>query len=149
VLATTVSELQEAVADLRDLVYGLHPTILAEQGLAAALAHLAGRASVPVRLSVELDQRLPGPLEAIVYFVVCEALANVEKHAHASSAFVRVVQREATLLVDVEDDGIGGADPAGSGLRGLADRVEASGGSLGVATSGAGTRVHVDLPCAS
>jgi len=135
-------ELRLAIEELRELARGIHPAILTDEGLGPALASLAGRTAVPVTL-VEVPQgRLPRPIESTAYFVVCEALANLTKHAHAASASVRVrldhdqragrqARGQAGLLVEVRDDGVGGADPArGSGLRGLHDRVAAVGGRL-------------------
>jgi signal transduction histidine kinase len=149
-LDDSVAELREAVADLRELAQGLHPPILAEQGLGPAVSGLASRMPIPARVSVELEGRLPPALEATIYYVVAEALANVEKHAHASEVTVRVTQKDAGLVVEVSDDGVGGVDPFGSGLRGLRDRVEASEGRLEVSGEpGRGTRLVAELPCAS
>ena len=119
-------------------------------GLAVALESLAVRASVPVRLTVELDARMPERLEVAAYYVVSESLANVAKHARASSATVEVAGASGQVVVEVVDDGVGGADTErGSGLRGLADRVEALGGRLRIWTPhGGGTRVRAEMPCA-
>ena len=150
VLEEAVSGLREAGEELRELAHGLHPTILTEQGLAAALSRLADRASVPTELDLRLGESLPVQLEATIYYVVCEALANVEKHARASHVRVRVMRERDGVVAEVTDDGIGGADPVGSGLRGLRDRVEANGGRITVSgEGGAGTRVLVELPCES
>jgi signal transduction histidine kinase len=140
-------ELDLAEAELRELAAGIHPAILTEQGLGPALSALAGRAQVPVRIFVT-PGRLPAVVEAAVYFTCSEALANVAKHARASLVTVEVARRGRVLSVIVADDGDGGADlAAGSGLRGLADRVEALGGRLDVASlAGAGTRLRAEIP---
>jgi signal transduction histidine kinase len=115
-----------------------------------ALESIAARAPVPVRLTVGVDERLQERLEVVAYYVVSESLANVAKHARATSATVDVARRDGHVVVEVVDDGIGGADTErGSGLRGLADRVEAVGGRLRVWTPhGGGTRVKAEIPCA-
>ena len=114
--------------------------MLTDRGLPAALEALATRTPLPVELSADLEERLPGPIEAAAYYVVAEALTNVAKYAEASSVEVRAERQNGRVVVEVEDDGVGGADPArGSGLRGLADRVEALEGELEV-TSAAGAR---------
>ena len=149
-LAATVDELQFAVDELRELARGVHPAILTEDGLAAALESLVSRTPLPVELEAE-EGRLAAPIEATAYFVACEALANVVKHAHASGASIRVQRRNGMLEVEVEDDGVGGAAAEnGSGLRGLRDRVEALGGRLRVESRPAGgTRIVGEIPCAS
>jgi signal transduction histidine kinase len=149
-LAATVKELQVAVEELRELARGVHPAILTEDGLAAALESLVSRIPFPVDLDAA-EGRLPAQVEATAYFVACEALANVVKHAQASTASVRTVRRNGLLLVEVEDDGIGGANAGnGSGLRGLADRIEALGGRLRVESpANGGTRIVGEIPCAS
>jgi signal transduction histidine kinase len=149
-LAATVKELQVAVEELRELARGVHPAILTEDGLAAALESLVSRIPFPVDLEAA-EGRLPAQVEATAYFVACEALANVVKHAQASTATVRAVRRNGLLLVEIEDDGIGGAAAEnGSGLRGLADRVEALGGRLRVESpTEGGTRIVGEIPCAS
>jgi signal transduction histidine kinase len=149
-LAATVEELKVAVEELRELARGVHPAILTEDGLAAALESLVSRIPFPVDLDAA-EGRLPAQVEATAYFVACEALANVVKHARASTATVRTVRRNGLLVVEVEDDGIGGAVAGnGSGLRGLADRVEALGGRLRVESPAVGgTRIVGEIPCAS
>jgi signal transduction histidine kinase len=149
-LAEAVDELQVAVDELRELAHGVHPAILTEDGLAAALESLTSRAPMPVSLEIP-DDRLPAQVEATAYFVACEALANVAKHAQASRAAVSARRRNGVLVIEVEDDGVGGAQAGdGSGLRGLADRVEALGGRLVVESpAGGGTRVVGEIPCAS
>jgi len=122
--------------------------VLTDRGLGAALEALAARAPLPVELSAELDERLPGPVEAAAYYVVAEALTNVAKYADASEVAVRAQRENGRVVVEVADDGIGGADPTlGSGLRGLADRVEALDGKLEVESAvGAGTTVRAVIP---
>lgn len=137
-----------AIGELRDLVAGIHPAILTNRGLHAAVAALTARAPVPVEIDVPHD-RWPAGIEAAAYFVVTEALTNVAKHApSATGVTVCVGERDGALVVRVLDDGPGGADvDAGSGLRGLEDRVAAIGGTLDVrSTPGAGTRIRADIP---
>ena len=143
------NELNTALQELRELARGIHPAILTEEGLAAAVESLANRSPIPVRVEVAPD-RYPTAVEATAYFVVCEALANVFKHASASEVTVHARQLDGKLRIEVADDGRGGADPAaGSGLRGLADRVSASGGWLRFESpSGRGTVVVAQIPCA-
>ena len=139
-------ELQMAEVELQELASGIHPTVLTEQGLGAALSFLADRAPVPVRLVVS-PGRLPAALEAAVYFTSSEALADVAKHAHASRVTVEVARGEREISITIADDGVGGADSAGSGLRGIADRVEAVGGRLNVTSPiGAGTCLVAEIP---
>jgi signal transduction histidine kinase len=149
-LSSTVDGLQVAVAELRELARGIHPTILAEGGLNAALDSLASRSPVPVTVEAT-SERFPPDVEADAYFVACEALANVTKHSGASSATVAARQENGTLVIEVADDGVGGAEVvSGSGLRGLADRVEARGGRLRIESpNGGGTRIVGEIPCAS
>jgi signal transduction histidine kinase len=143
-------ELRASLAELRELARGIHPAILTELGLAAALNAIASRAPVPVTLETDGEQRLPAPVEVAAYFVVAEALANVAKYAQATEATVAVHRTNGQVTVDVSDDGIGGADAAqGSGLRGLGDRVAALDGTLSLdSPPGHGTRLHVEIPCA-
>jgi PAS domain S-box-containing protein len=150
ILAGAGEELSLALRELRELARGLHPAVLTDRGLAAALESLAERSPLPVELVVDLDRRLPGQVEVAVYYVVSEALANVSKYAAATGATVRVAHEADALAVEVSDDGVGGADPAGgSGLRGLADRVAALDGSLRVESPpGEGTRVLALIPLA-
>jgi signal transduction histidine kinase len=149
-LASAVTELQVAVDELRELARGVHPAILTEEGLAAALESLGARSALPIELQV-LEGRLPAQIEATAYFVICEGLANVAKHAQASKAKVCVSRRNGKLAIEVADDGVGGARPErGSGLSGLADRVEALGGRLRVESpAGGGTRIVSEIPCES
>jgi signal transduction histidine kinase len=146
-LAETRGELERAQAELGEFARGVHPRMLTEGGLRAALTDLAGRAAVPIEVSV-VDGRFPVSIEAAAYFVCSEALANIGKYAEASRAAIAVERRDGTLAVSVMDDGRGGASlDAGSGLRGLADRVEAIGGRLHVESPpGEGTVVSAELP---
>jgi signal transduction histidine kinase len=149
-LESAVSELQAANEELRELVRGVYPAILTEEGLAAALESLALRNPFPIELDV-LEGRLPPRVEATAYFVTCEGLANVMKHAQASTASVCICRRNGLVAVEIADDGVGGARPLeSSGLSGLADRVEALGGRLRVESPvGLGTRVVAEIPCES
>jgi signal transduction histidine kinase len=149
-LDATVDELQVAVNELRELARGVHPAILTEDGLGAALESLAARTPFPVDLET-FEERVPAPVEAAAYFVASEALANVSKHAQASRAHVLARRRNGTVEIVVEDDGVGGARPEqGSGLSGLTDRVEALGGKLRIESPpGRGTRIVGEIPCAS
>ncbi len=141
-------ELALALAELRELARGLHPAVLTDRGLRAAVEMLAGRAPIPVEIAGMPGERLPEPVEAAAYYLIAEALTNVAKYAEASAVRVRVAVRDGRVLVEVSDDGVGGADAAtGSGLRGLADRVEALGGSLAVESpAGAGTSLRAEIP---
>jgi len=150
-LAEAEEELRAALDDLRDLARGIHPSILTDQGLAAALRSLAERSTVPVSIGAVTEDRLGDPIEAAAYFIVSESLANVAKHAHATTIRVSVTRRDENAVVDIDDNGVGGADPAcGSGLRGLSDRVQALDGTLRVESpSGGGTHIHAEIPCGS
>ena len=146
-------ELEHALAELRELARGLHPAVLADRGLAPALETLASRSPLPLYVEGVPEERLAEPLEAAVYFVVAESLTNAVKHAEASELRVRMRTETGELRVEIADDGRGGADPSagnGTGLRGLADRVEALGGRLAVESPpGAGTTVRAVLPLES
>jgi signal transduction histidine kinase len=146
---TAEDDLKQALAELRELARGLHPAVLSDRGLAAALQALAERASVPVTLTRIPDARWPDPIEAAMYYVVAEAITNVAKYAHATQAYVAVERSHGIATVVVSDDGIGGAQPgAGSGLVGLTDRVEALGGRLRLESPpGRGTRLSAEIPC--
>jgi signal transduction histidine kinase len=146
-LGAVEEQLGAARSELAELARGIHPTALASGGLASALPELARRATIPVDVSVDAG-RCSAAVEAAAYFVCAEALANVAKYARAARGTVAVERREGLLVVSVADDGVGGADPErGSGLRGLADRVEALGGRLSVESpDGAGTRLRAELP---
>jgi signal transduction histidine kinase len=143
-------EIALSLEELRDVARGIHPAVLSGHGLAVAVESLSVRAPLPVRLSVDVEGRLPERVEVAAYYVVSESLTNVAKHADASEAQVSLELRDDRLVVEVVDDGVGGADTErGSGLRGLADRVEALGGRLRVWTpAGGGTRVQAEIPCA-
>jgi PAS domain S-box-containing protein len=147
-LAAAGEELALALAELRELARGLHPAVLTDRGLRAAVEMLAGRSPVPVEIAEVPEARLPEGVEAAAYYLIAEALTNVAKYAQATRVTVRVTASEACVVVEVSDDGAGGADPAGgSGLRGLADRVEALGGSLEVSSpAGAGTTLRALIP---
>jgi signal transduction histidine kinase len=149
-LSDAVGELQLAVYELRELARGVHPAVLTEEGLAAALESLVGRTPFPITLDVA-EERLPEQVEATAYFVACEALTNMAKHAHASRATICAHRQDGVVKVEIEDDGIGGAFAKdGSGLRGLADRVEALGGRLTIESPpSGGTRIVAEMPCAS
>jgi signal transduction histidine kinase len=148
-LETARRELDQALDELRELARGIHPSVLSDRGLPAALEGLASRAPVPVELAAAPDERLPERVESAAYFVVAEALTNVAKYAHAASVRVNVTRGDGRVIVEVSDDGVGGADPAqGSGLRGLLDRVSALDGTLDVdSPPGRGTTVRAAIPC--
>jgi signal transduction histidine kinase len=143
-------EIALSLEELRDVARGIHPAVLSGHGLQVALESIAARASVPVRLTVKPEGRIQERLEVVAYYVVAESLTNIAKHARATRATVDVGREQGQVVVEVVDDGIGGADTErGSGLRGLADRVEAVGGRLRVWTPrGGGTRVKAEMPCA-
>jgi signal transduction histidine kinase len=142
--------ISRSLEELRELARGIHPAVL-EHGLGVALESLAARFEIPVSISLELTERLPEPVELAAYFVASEALANVTRYAHASKVTMGVSRHDGQALIEVVDDGVGGADDArGSGLRGLADRVEALGGRLQIESPvGGGTRITAEMPCAS
>jgi signal transduction histidine kinase len=142
-------EIAASLEELREVARGLHPAVVSGHGLGVALEQLVAHAAVPVRLTVNIGSRLPEALEVAAYYLVSECLANVAKYARASSASVEVTRRLADVVVEIADDGVGGADESrGSGLRGLADRVEALGGRLRVwSPIGSGTRVRAEIPC--
>jgi signal transduction histidine kinase len=144
-------EAKRALAELRDLARGIHPAVLTDRGLDAAVSALAARSPVPVEVDIDLHDRPPGAIESTAYFVAAEALANVAKHAAATHAQVRITKQGGRLAVEVRDDGVGGADLAGgSGLAGLADRVASIDGRLTVASpQGGPTVVRAELPCGS
>jgi signal transduction histidine kinase len=150
-LARARDEIDTSLEELREIAQGIHPAVVSGHGLAVALEQLAARARVPVHLRVEIEGRLPEALEVAAYYLVSETLTNVGKYAQASRASVEVMRSNGTVRVEVVDDGVGGADTqGGSGLRGLADRVEALGGRLRIwSPRGGGTRVQAEIPCAS
>ncbi len=151
-IAEAHEEAQIALAELRSFVRGLHPPVLEDRGLVAALSGLCAIAPVPVRLRVRAPQRCPPVVEAVAYFVVAEALTNVARHARADRAEVVVERLAHRLHIVVSDDGRGGARPGagtGTGLVGLAQRVAAVDGTLNIESpTGGPTRITVDLPCA-
>jgi PAS domain S-box-containing protein len=146
-LDAAIEELAAGLQEIRELASGLHPAVLSERGLAAALEALTLRAPLPVELETSFERGLSEQVEAAAYFVVAEGLANVQKHANASRVAVRVAEDGGRLVIEVIDDGAGGADEEGSGLRGLADRIEALGGRLAVDSARElGTRLRAELP---
>jgi signal transduction histidine kinase len=147
-VAQAREEAQLAVKELRELARGIHPAVLSDRGLGAALEALASRAPIPVEVSGVPEEPLAPAIEAAAYFVTAEALTNVAKYAHASTASVRLSLDDGCLRLCVEDDGVGGADPStGTGLRGLRDRVDALDGRLDVDSPlGCGTTITVELP---
>jgi signal transduction histidine kinase len=149
-LETAGHELDSALAELRELARGIHPAVLTDRGLATALETLASRAPVPVELAELPDERLPEAVELAAYFVVAEGLTNVAKYANATHATVEVERQNGRLVVEVTDDGVGGADPEnGSGLRGLADRIAVLEGRLEIDSErGRGTTLRARIPCA-
>jgi signal transduction histidine kinase len=148
-LAGAGEELDAALDELRELARGIHPALLSDRGLDTALQTLVHRAPVPVTLRSDAGERLPEAVELAAYFVVSEALTNVVKYAHASQATVELARGNGRLLVEVADDGVGGADPArGTGLRGLADRLAVLEGRLELESApGRGTTVRARIPC--
>jgi signal transduction histidine kinase len=150
VIAEAHEEAKAALLELRHLVRGLHPVVLEDRGLDAALSGVAARLPIPVRLTVDVPRRPPPTIEAVAYFVVSEGLTNIAKHAQASQAEVFVQRANDRLHIIVSDDGVGGADPAhGTGLAGLAKRAASVDGTFEIASpSGGPTLLTVDLPCA-
>ena len=141
-------EAAEALTELRELARGIHPAVLTQTGLRGAIQALAERSPVAAAVTAVPDRRFPATIEATAYFIVSEALANVAKHSKADSSQVTIRQLHGWLVVQVSDDGSGGARPAGSGLRGLADRVASAGGLLRIdSPPGSGTRLEAHLPC--
>jgi signal transduction histidine kinase len=149
-LELAADELSQSLEELRELARGIHPAVL-NHGLKAALESLAARASIPTTVVFASGERLPEAVELAAYFVACEALANAAKYAHATEASVRVSRRDGAAVIEIADDGIGGADEtAGTGLRGLADRVATLDGTLRILSPpGEGTVVTAELPCGS
>jgi signal transduction histidine kinase len=147
---TSLDELRASLDELRELARGIHPALLSDRGLEPAVRSLVARAPLPVELVGTAGERLPAAVETAAYFVISEALTNIVKYAHAGHATVRIERAGSRLLVEVSDDGVGGADAtAGSGLAGLSDRVAALDGVLDVVSPpGGGTRLRAQLPCA-
>jgi signal transduction histidine kinase len=142
------AEAQAALVELRDLARGIHPAILTNAGLGPAVRSLVNRSRIPVRLDAMTDRRFPPGVEATAYFAIAEALTNAAKHARGSRATVSLEAKDGHLVVDVRDDGVGGADSSGSGLRGLGDRIAAAGGVMEVESPPqGGTHLHLELPC--
>ncbi len=150
-VAVAHEEAKSALREIRDLVRGIHPVILEDRGLDAALSAVVARSPIPVTLDVRVDVRPPAAVESAAYFVVNEALTNVSRHAMATRAHVAIARAGDRLVVEVRDDGIGGADVArGTGLQGLRDRIAGLGGSMYVISpTGGPTTISVELPCAS
>jgi signal transduction histidine kinase len=150
-LAQASAEAKAALSELRDLAQGIHPQILSEAGLETAVESLADRAQVAVTVEIPSSERYVPAVESAAYFVVAEALTNVAKYAAASHVLVRAAWRDGILTLEVSDDGIGGADPsAGSGLRGLVDRLAVIDGTLEVVSpTGGGTRLLAQIPSAA
>ncbi|HEX6448248.1 MAG TPA: histidine kinase, partial [Trebonia sp.] len=148
-IADAHEEAKAALAELRNLVRGLHPVVLEDRGLDAALSGVTARMPIPVRLTVEVDRRPSAAIEAVAYFVVSEGLTNITKHAQASQAEVIVQRAGNRLHIIVTDDGVGGANPArGTGLEGLARRAESVDGTFEISSpEGGPTMITVDLPC--
>lgn len=144
-------ESKRAMQEIRDLARGIHPAVLTDRGLRPAVSALAARSTVPVELNVTLDDRIPDRVESAAYFIVAEALTNIARHSNATSATVTIRRFGDLLLVDIEDDGVGGASTnRGSGLAGIRDRAAALEGRVVVESPpGRGTLVHVELPCES
>jgi signal transduction histidine kinase len=147
-LDASAADLALALQELRELARGIHPAVLADRGLRPALLAIAERSPIPVELHCELAERLPPPYEAALYFTASEAIANVAKHARAEAVAIKVERNGAAVAIEVRDDGIGGVDPSrGSGVRGLADRIESLGGALFVASApGEGTTLRAIIP---
>jgi signal transduction histidine kinase len=148
ILENAAAELTAALAELRELARGLHPAVLADRGLEAALESLVDRAALPVELESDLAERLPAAYEVAAFYVVAEALTNVAKYASATRATVRITREDGIAVVEVSDDGCGGADAsAGTGLRGLTDRLGALDGWLEIdSPPGCGTTVRAHMP---
>jgi signal transduction histidine kinase len=148
-LGEASEELQSAIDELRELARGIHPAVLTEHGLGPALEVLADHAHLPVELTAHIPSRLPSTVEAVVYYVAAEGLTNIAKYAHATAATLRLDANNKNVVFSVRDNGAGGADPnRGTGLRGLADRVEALGGKLELKSPpGQGTLLTASIPC--
>jgi signal transduction histidine kinase len=147
-LSRLADDLVAVTDELREMSRGIHPAVLSDAGLNHALRALARRSPIRVALDIDFDRRYDAPLEATVYYVVAESLTNAAKHAQASVVSIRGAVRDDVIELDIEDDGVGGANPRnGTGLIGLQDRVDTLGGTISVASqAGAGTRVRVRLP---
>ncbi len=146
-LRSANDETRAAIAELRDLARGIAPPVLADRGLSAAVESLAGRAVGKVTVSSDLDRRHAPVLEGAVYFVVCEALVNAAKYAPGAPVHVTLASHDDLLRAEIRDEGPGGADPAGRGLTGLRQRVEALDGELSITSTPEGTTIVAELPC--
>jgi signal transduction histidine kinase len=148
-VAKAHAEARLALGELRELIHGIHPKLLTDRGLPAAVDELAGRSPVPVKADLDLPERLPDPVESALYFAVSEALANVAKHSSATSAWVTAARRGDRVTVEVGDDGVGGAAVVrGTGLAGLVDRISVVGGTLDLSSPPGGpTLVRLEVPC--
>ncbi|MEV0620875.1 sensor domain-containing protein [Nonomuraea sp. NPDC050404] len=148
-VAEAHEEAKRALAELRELIRGVHPQVLTDRGLGAAVRDVAGRSPVPVDVDVTLPGRLPTAIEVTAYYVVSEALANIAKHSRAERGFVYGRHHDDTLVLEIGDDGVGGADPAaGSGLAGLADRLAVTDGMMTLSSPAGGpTTLRVEIPC--
>lgn len=148
-VADAHEEAKRALAELRELIRGIHPQVLTDRGLGAAVEDVAGRSPIPVDVDVSLPGRLPPPIEAAAYYVVSEAMTNIARHSGARHGLVYGRLRDGALVVEVRDDGVGGADPAGgSGLAGLADRVAVTDGVMTLSSPPGGpTSLRVEIPC--
>jgi len=151
VLEQTAAELRGAIQELRDLAHGIHPSVLTEFGLAAALESLVNRSPLNVSLSVDVPSEPEGVVAATAYYAVAEALTNAMKHANADKIAISATGSEQSISIEIEDDGDGGADiHRGTGMAGIADRIASVGGSFAVDSAlGAGTRLVIELPCVS
>ncbi len=148
-LAEAHEEAKRALAELRELIRGIHPQVLTDRGLGAAVEDVAGRSPIPVDVDVSLPGRLPPPVEVAAYYIVSEAMTNIVKHSEARHGFIYGRLHDDTLVLEVRDDGVGGADPAaGSGLAGLADRVAVTDGVMTLSSPPGGpTSLRVEIPC--
>jgi signal transduction histidine kinase len=146
-LSQASEEVTSVFEELREISHGIHPATLSTRGLVPALKALSRRSVLPIEFDVHVERRLPEPIEIAAYYVVCEALTNTAKHAHASVVHVELDAQDTTVRLAVRDDGIGGADRQGSGLLGLRDRIEALGGTLQVTSpAGKGTKLTIEIP---
>jgi signal transduction histidine kinase len=150
-LAEARADTARALTELRDLVHGIHPPVLAERGLAAAVQNLALTSGIPVELDLRLDRALAAPVESAAYFMIAESLANAARHSNAHQVWLTLADSGSALCITVRDDGHGGADPAsGSGLRGIQRRLSAFDGILRISSPAGGpTELVMELPCAS
>jgi signal transduction histidine kinase len=150
IISRAEEELAKAIEDLREIARGIHPAVLSDRGLRPALESLAGKAELPVELAAVPEERMPESVERAAYDVVAEAVANASRHSNASHCVVKVVRENGHALVEVKDDGVGGADAnQGKGLRVLADRLSAHDAVLElVSAPGEGTIVYAEIPCA-